>query len=75
MNFYSNLLYNCIVVIVQLLSHVRLFLTPWTATYQASLSSTISQVSFKFMSIESVMLSHPPVSLAPFASNLWDLCF
>ena len=27
---------------VQLLSHVRLFATPWTAAYQASLSFTIS---------------------------------
>ena len=40
---------------VQLLSHVRLFATAWTAARQASLSITISQSSFKLMSIESVM--------------------
>ena len=43
-------------VIVQSLSHVQLFLTPWTAAYQASLSFTISQSLLKLMSIESVML-------------------
>ena len=32
-----------IVVLVQLLSHVLLFVTPWTAACQASLSLTISQ--------------------------------
>ena len=39
-------------------SHVWLFVTPWTAAYQASLSFTISQSLLKFMSIESVMLSN-----------------
>ena len=29
-------------VVVQSLSHVRLFVTPWTSTRQASLSCTIS---------------------------------
>ena len=43
-------------VIVQSLNHVQLFLTPWTAAYQASLSFTISQSLLKLMSIESVML-------------------
>ena len=42
---------------VQLLSHVRLFATPWIAARQASLSITISWSSLKFMSIESVMPS------------------
>ena len=41
--------------LVQLLSCVQLFATPWTAVYQASLSFSISQSLFKFMSIESVM--------------------
>ena len=41
-------------VVVQLLSHVRLFVTPWTAARQASLSFTISQSLLKLMSIESV---------------------
>ena len=42
--------------VVQLLSCVQLFLTPWTIAGQASLSFTISEVWFKLMSIESVML-------------------
>ena len=42
---------------VQLLSHVQLFVTPWTAARQASLSITNSQSSLKLMSIESVMPS------------------
>ena len=44
---------------VQLLSHVRLFATPWTATHQASLSITNSWSLLKLMSIESVMPSNP----------------
>ena len=43
---------------VQLLSHVRLFKTPWTAAFQASLSITNSQSLLKLMSIESVMPSN-----------------
>ena len=42
---------------VQSLSHVWLFVTPWTATHQASLSITNSQSLPKLMSIESVMPS------------------
>ena len=41
--------------ILLLLSHVRLFATPWTAARQASLSFTISQSLLELMSIESVM--------------------
>ena len=41
--------------LVQLLSCVRLFATPWTAARQASLSSTSSQSLFKLVSIELVM--------------------
>ena len=41
------------VAVVQSPSHVRLFMTPWTAACQASL--TISQSLPKFMSIASVM--------------------
>ena len=40
---------------VQLLSHVRLFATPWTAILQASLSITNSWSLLKLMSVESVM--------------------
>ena len=43
------------VVDVQLLSHVRLFVTPWAAAHQASLAFTISWSSLKFMFIESEM--------------------
>ena len=46
------------VVVVRLLSHVRLFLTPLTAAHQASLPFTISQSLLKLMSIESVMPSN-----------------
>ena len=42
----------------QLLSCVRLFATPWTAAYQASLSITNSQNLLKLMFIESVMSSN-----------------
>ena len=40
---------------VQSFSHVRLFVTPWIAARQASLSITNSQSSLKLTSIESVM--------------------
>ena len=40
---------------VQLLSHVQLFASPWTAAHQASLSITNSRSPPKPMSIESVM--------------------
>ena len=42
---------------VQLLSHVRLFATPWMAARQASLSITNSRSSLRLTSIESVMPS------------------
>ena len=45
-------------VVFQSLSCVRLFVTPWTAACQASLSFTISQSLLKLMSIESVMPSN-----------------
>ena len=44
-------------VVIQLLSCVWLFATPWTALCQASLSFILSWSLFTFMSIESVMLS------------------
>ena len=40
---------------VQSLSHVRLFMTPWTALYKASQSITNSWGLLKFMSVESLM--------------------
>ena len=44
--------------LVQSLSHVRLFATPWTALCKASLSITNSRSLLKLMSIESVMPSN-----------------
>ena len=44
--------------LVQSLSHVRLFVTPWTAARQASPSITNSQSLLKLMSIELVMPSN-----------------
>ena len=43
---------------VQSLSHVWLFVTPWTAAHQSSLSITNSRSLLKLMSIESVMPSN-----------------
>ena len=45
-------------LVVQSLSHVQLFATPWTAAHQASLSLTISQSLLKLMSVASVMPSN-----------------
>ena len=58
-------------VVVYLLSCVWLSETPWTAACQASLSFTISQSLFKFMSTESVMLSKQLI-LYPFAFLLFS---
>ena len=68
------MVFNCKCVVVQLLSHVQLFLIPWAATLQASLSFTISQNLLKLMSVESVMpsnrltLCHPLLLLPPIFS-------
>ena len=45
-------------VVVQSLSHVQPFVTPWTAAHQASLSFTITQSLLKLISIELVMSSN-----------------
>ena len=50
---------------VQSLSHVQLFVTPWTGACQASLSITISQSLPKFISIESVMPSNHLILCCP----------
>ena len=50
---------------VQSLSCVRLFVTPWTAACQASLSITNSQSLLKLMSIELVMLSSHLILCCP----------
>ena len=50
---------------VQSLSHVRPFVTPWTAARQASLSITKSQSLFKLMSIEVVLPSNHLILCPP----------
>ena len=50
--------YFFVIVVVQSLSGVRLFGTPWTPAYQASLSFTTSQSLHRLMLIESVMPSN-----------------
>ena len=55
-------------IVVQSLRHVRLFVTPWTAAHQASLSFTISQSLLKLMSFESVMPSNHLILVIPFSS-------
>ena len=52
---------------VQLLSRVWLFVTPWTAARQASLSSTMSQSLVRYTSNESVMLSNHLILCHPFS--------
>ena len=54
----KSLYNNHYFIVVQSLSHVQLFVTPWTAAHQASLSFTISQSLLKSMAIESVMPSN-----------------
>ena len=51
---------------VQSLSRVQLFVTPWTAGHQASLSVTNSQSLLRLMSIKSVMPSYHLVLCHPF---------
>ena len=50
---------------VQPLSRVRLFATPWTASHQASLSTTNSRSLLKLMSIKSVMPSNHLILCCP----------
>ena len=47
-----------VIVVVQSLSCVRLFVTPWTAAHQASPSFTVFQSLLRFMSIELVLKSN-----------------
>ena len=53
------------VIVVQSLSCVQLFETPWTAVHQTSLSFTISWSLLKLMSIESVMPSNHLILCCP----------
>ena len=64
---------------VQSLSHVRLFLTPWSAVCQSSLSITNSQSLLKLMSIELVMpsnhliLCHPLLLLSSIFPSIREI--
>ena len=54
--------------VVQSLSHVQLFVTPWTAAHQASLSFTISQGLLKLnvhWASDAIQPSHPLLSPSP----------
>ena len=55
----------CFVQPLQSLSCVQLFVTPWTAAHQASLSITNSQSLLKLMSIERVMPSNHLILCRP----------
>ena len=54
-----------LVVVVQSLSPVQLFVIPWTAACQVSLSFTVSQSLLKLMSIELVMPSNHLILCRP----------
>ena len=62
--------------VIQSLSPVQLFVTPWIAACQASLSITNSRSSLRFTSIESVMpsnhliLCHPLLLLPPIPPSI-----
>ena len=67
-----RILFECLrlllFIVVQSLSRVQLFVTPWTAALQASLFFTISQSLLKLMSTESVMPPTISSSVTPFSS-------
>ena len=58
-----------ILIFSSVVDSVWLFVTPWTAACQASLSITSSQGLLKLMSIESVIWCHPTISssVVPFS--------
>ena len=66
----EQVLLSLFVVIVQLLSCVWLFVTPWSAARQPSLSFTTFRSLITFMPVESVMLSTISSSVIPFFSCL-----
>ena len=59
-------LHSCRFSLVQSLSRVWLFVTPWTAALQASLSITNSRSWLRLMSIKSVMPSNHLIFCCPF---------
>ena len=67
---------KCLFSLVQSLSHIQLFVTPWAALHQASVPITNSQNLFKLMSIKLVMpsshliLCHPVLLLPPIPPSI-----
>ena len=59
-------------IVVQSLSYVWLFVTPWIAAHQASLSFIISWSLLKLMSIESVMPSHHLILCRPLLPSIFS---
>ena len=63
-----------ILAVVQLLSHLQFFVTPWTAACQASLSITNSQSLLKLMHVhctsDAIQPSHPLSFHSPPSLNL-----
>ena len=56
---------RAVIAVVQLLCHVQLFVTPWAAAHQASLSFTVSWSLLKLMSIKSMMPSNHLILWCP----------
>ena len=63
--FHQSCMHSLFWELVQSLSHVPLFATPWTAAQQASLSITNSRSSLKLMSIELVIPSNHLILCRP----------
>ena len=63
LSFWDLLVY--VVAVVQSLSCIQLFVTPWIAARQASLSYSVSQNLLKLMSTESVMPSNHLILCRP----------
>ena len=61
-------------VVVQLLSHVRLFATPWTGVYQVPLSSTIYLSEFAQMGFESQLPDRELWEPGQWGSVSWHFC-
>ena len=59
--------------LVQTISHVWLFVTPWTAARHASLSITNSWGLLKYVSVESVMPSNYPILCCPLSPPAFNL--
>ena len=68
--FRETSMYHRGLVVVQSLSHVRLFVTPGTAAHQAPLSFTIFWSLLKLMSIESLIPSNHLILCCPISSHL-----